>query len=52
MFEANKVPWCHLRNNVKVDCLSMNTRFGTFSAPGERMWACGLVSPLLVAQTT
>ena len=29
----------------------MGTWFGTFSAPGVRIWACGLVHPLFVALT-
>ena len=29
----------------------MGTCFGTYSAPGARMWALGLFYPLFVAQT-
>ena len=41
-----------LWNGVTVYWSSVGTRFGTCSAPGARMWARGLVYPMLVAQTT
>ena len=40
-----------LRNDGTVDWLSVRTWFGTYSAPGARIWARGLVNPLFVAQT-
>ena len=46
---------CHgvlLWNAVTVDWSSVCTFFRTCSAPGARMWACGLVYPLSVARTT
>ena len=36
---------------VTVAQLSMRTWFGTFSTPGVRMQACGLLYPLPVGQT-
>ena len=41
-----------LWNDVAVNWSSMRTWFGICNAPGTRMWARGLVYPMLVAQTT
>ena len=37
---------------MAVDWFSMVMWFGTFSSISTRMWTCGLVCPLFVAQTT
>ena len=39
-------------NDVTVGWSSVCTWFGACSAPGARMWACSLVYPMFVAQTT
>ena len=39
-----------LWNDVTVDSLSVGTSFGTFSAPGTRLWKRDLIYPLFVAQ--
>ena len=40
-----------LWNDVTVDWLSVGSWFGTFSAPGAGLRACGLVRLQFVAQT-
>ena len=41
-----------LWNEIIVDWLGVGTWFGTFHSHSARMWACGLVRPLFVVQTT
>ena len=41
-----------LWNGVVGDWLSVGKWFGTSCAPGAKMWACGFVYRLFVAQTT